>query len=783
MIVDLKGAILRNFYGVGTLVREPSPSEYFSLKVPHYQRPYRWDESRIAQLIRDWSENRSPSKRKSQDYFAGAVVTVASDGVKEHSIIDGQQRVTTLFLTNYINFTVIRHLILVEIQENSSGRLRELAGKLIDSASFLFRDESILDYFEQVANDINDLAEPAGMIEMQKKLGEFKESGSSDEAANPMKEYYKKLWISIKTNIIDSGVIDRSELEAETVKILTDNIRDDSLNLHYDRASYNASLAKVLRRFFLDTRLGGVSGHIIDNDSLSESEKVYTTALFTIQNEFMKIVENRNSVRAFLINIYELINGFLDQVKFCVIQTGAVDDAYTLFEVMNDRALALDDLDLIKNQFFKEFVQKNKTLTDKQLDEKIQDLDKQWGDEIFNHRDIRESDKQLIPYLSTVFFTGDASITNKNDVKFRVHLSDYLNKIDEYDYASIQRDFNIFQVCYELIRLVRLPYRTREREALAVEYELGTTDFYKTMHFLNAQKQEGVISGLVNFVLRTIANFSEEFDVEFSCTFIEWLLMSKTDVEANINKHERDQIKQKAYLDAIENIHKQSKVLWQTSMMATKADVPRDLARELIMDNNLSNIDCRYALKCKEAHDSKALFDEFSNWLKHWNYTKDSDFKIKTLFARLLKLNKQGSKLVSTPLKTTIDTNLIKTLELDHLVSQNFDANNEIFKFADDDQRDLYLHGLGNMMLLPKKQNIQKSNKPLESSIQFYDLSGLDKHFLIIDLNKLLEKLEKEDVQKNLEKRIQASTNFFTQRRESLINYFTQAVFLIEEKS
>ena len=41
------------------------------------------------------------------------------------------------------------------------------------------------------------------------------------------------------------------------------------------------------------------------------------------------------------------IDSMLEHIKFCVIITGNENDAYTLFEVLNDRALDIEDLDLI----------------------------------------------------------------------------------------------------------------------------------------------------------------------------------------------------------------------------------------------------------------------------------------------------------------------------------------------------------------------------------------------------------------------------------------------------
>lgn len=784
--MDLKGAILRNFYQVGTLVKEANPSDYFSLKVPHYQRPYRWDESRVAQLIKDWNENRSNSKdsqklsnEQSQDYFAGAVVTVASDNSDEHSLIDGQQRITTLFLANYINFTIIRQLLLLEIEDGRCGRLRALSERLSESARFLFRDKEVFNQFKKVAEYITDLADEDKMEAMHNRAKMHEAGELPDETESPLDKIYKDLWICKAKDFYSLADLDVAMFKESTIKNLNECIKNDNLNLHYDRESYNANLAKVLTHFFFDTQQRVKSFDILELNNMSETEQVYTTALYTIFKEFECITEEelrlkgddskRNPMRSYLVQMHELIYDFLNQVKLCVIQTGAVDDAYTLFEVMNDRALALDDLDLIKNQFFKEFVQKNNDLNDEELDKKIQNLDKQWGDDIFNHREIRAHDKKLIPYLSTVFLTGDDNITNKNETKYRIDLNKYLSQIDVYNSDMIQRDFNVFQVCYELIKITYLPYQRRYNASLIVEYELGSTEFHKTMYFLNALKQEGVISGLVNFVLRTIAKFSQQFDIEVSKKFIQRLLMSVTELTADLQKNEPDQSKADEIKEAVQLVHAQSKALWQASMMASKADAPREIAKSLIRVNNMSDFHNQKALELIEP-DFRALREVFSDWLSSWSYENDSvtKFKIKTLFARLLKLDRQNSKIVSTVVKTTIDPNSIIELELDHLIPQ---SGNEvgIFQFETEDEKQIYLHGLGNMMLLSKQENIQKSNKPLEESLGFYRTSGLGNHFLIRDLEEQLEDSEKNNIK---------ASEFFSKRKGDLVSYFVEAVMI-----
>lgn len=66
--------------------------------IPEYQRPYSWSDDEITTLfddIWDFSIDRTkPNGQKS--YFLGSIVSYTEDGVRQ--IIDGQQRITSLFL-------------------------------------------------------------------------------------------------------------------------------------------------------------------------------------------------------------------------------------------------------------------------------------------------------------------------------------------------------------------------------------------------------------------------------------------------------------------------------------------------------------------------------------------------------------------------------------------------------------------------------------------------------------------------------------------------------------
>ena len=66
--------------------------------IPEYQRPYAWGEDEIITLFDDlWEFSIERTKRKGATYFLGSIVSFENEkGEKE--IIDGQQRITSLFL-------------------------------------------------------------------------------------------------------------------------------------------------------------------------------------------------------------------------------------------------------------------------------------------------------------------------------------------------------------------------------------------------------------------------------------------------------------------------------------------------------------------------------------------------------------------------------------------------------------------------------------------------------------------------------------------------------------
>lgn len=75
------------------------------LSVPEFQRPYVWDERHIEELIKDWKdhfyhEDGRSYKKEAIEYYLGSIIVHNNNGKLD--IIDGQQRITTLLIMDYV---------------------------------------------------------------------------------------------------------------------------------------------------------------------------------------------------------------------------------------------------------------------------------------------------------------------------------------------------------------------------------------------------------------------------------------------------------------------------------------------------------------------------------------------------------------------------------------------------------------------------------------------------------------------------------------------------------
>lgn len=73
------------------------------LTIPDYQRPYVWTKEHIHELLIDWNDhffNEHHFNDEAINYFMGSIMIHNNNGVYE--VIDGQQRLTTLLIMDYV---------------------------------------------------------------------------------------------------------------------------------------------------------------------------------------------------------------------------------------------------------------------------------------------------------------------------------------------------------------------------------------------------------------------------------------------------------------------------------------------------------------------------------------------------------------------------------------------------------------------------------------------------------------------------------------------------------
>ena len=85
-----------------------------NLRIPEYQRPYRWEEKNVRQLLEDIMASKTSGKK---NYRIGSVILYDNPEEETLDIVDGQQRLTTLYLimkacssNNYQNTLKFNHI-------------------------------------------------------------------------------------------------------------------------------------------------------------------------------------------------------------------------------------------------------------------------------------------------------------------------------------------------------------------------------------------------------------------------------------------------------------------------------------------------------------------------------------------------------------------------------------------------------------------------------------------------------------------------------------------------
>ena len=90
--------------------------------IPEYQRPYAWSDEQIQTLFDDLVEYTENEKDNPSTYFLGTVVSYENES-KEQEIIDGQQRITSLFLLLRALYSKLNSMTETKEVKNFKGQI------------------------------------------------------------------------------------------------------------------------------------------------------------------------------------------------------------------------------------------------------------------------------------------------------------------------------------------------------------------------------------------------------------------------------------------------------------------------------------------------------------------------------------------------------------------------------------------------------------------------------------------------------------------------------------
>ena len=116
--------------------------------------------------------------------------------------------------------------------------------------------------------------------------------------------------------------------------------------------------------------------------------------------------------------------------------------------------------------------------------------------------DISASESKLISYLSISFITGDKNILYNQREKYRNALTEHFKYRDEYSPLELEEHFNIFELVRLILDLAGVRFRNKELYALRSEFDPNSSVLSKTIFLLLATGQEGVLAGLINYILK-----------------------------------------------------------------------------------------------------------------------------------------------------------------------------------------------------------------------------------------------------------------------------------------
>ena len=724
------------------------------IEIPYYQRPYRWEEENITNLFNDYNDNLSKTGNPSE-YFVGATVSVEDEDKTTFSLVDGQQRTTTLYLMNYV-----RYIIQLKLAEHTlkSNNAREDAKTEIDKLAAIYNNlignKNHLK-FKKIKETIS---------EECAKLPSYTEPDFPSKVTEALSSILNifKIELGLPSRLTTS----EKDYILESQKAMHAFFEKEELCLKYARSCYNTYLKNALCNIYLDfkEKSSDIVLKCLNKDNDNKNYLCAIEAIFDNAKEYVQktCANGPMNIWTMAQKMVDYLGEFIKHLSFCMILTTDPDDAYTLFEVLNDRALDVDDLELLKNHFYKVYCQHSPEISNSDKNKEIDKLDKLWVEEIFKGKGKKQKTKnRLIAYLATIFLTQSEQYDNKNDIKCKNEIQrKYTDNTKTYTKENIEHDFNVFYAMNVLIQTFNIEFKNVETNAIKADNNNSVSITYKTFALLYALKREAVLAALANVILaKYLSDHDQKLNIDQFKDYIEEL--------KNDERNEDPQF--------IE-IHECAFMLWKANILAKDHKTPRNkLATKIIATNGRKGYQKVSDLLTSDIE--KSLKSEFEIWINDWSYRRNH-LCVKILFLNLFRCTRICDSDSSDAKDYTYDKFQLKKsantynldadkINLDHLEAAKVRApENAYFMYNDPDKRSEVVNSLGNMMILDSKENNKKNNDPLKDSFKKYYDRKKD-YWMYKDIEQMMSNEIYFDLEKKIPKK-----EFFERRKKILVGCF-----------
>lgn len=739
-----------------------------NIKVKFYQRPYRWTAKKVTDLFEDYRDNRESALMNgdnSKEYFIGAVVFVDervqeekdSGKIWKYQVVDGQQRFTTLFLFNYIKYI----LLVKKVDEAARGnKSRDFNASLeaMEACYKGFIGEYNVKKIEQANSDLSNAFDNANQQRIDidlKDLNKWRQRvgwiADPDISAN---DYYENCRAAMYLF-----------LQNESLGITYEN---DNFNKYFKEA-----LAKIVIKFSNASEAAFCLESVEDYDENDETqvEFPYVQRAFGIFEQIKQLykVINPNAADSYikLCGYINLIDEMLENIKLCMIVSSDEDDAYKLFETLNDRSESVNDLELLKNYFYKTYTETSGE-PQKQVLKNISMLDNRWRDIFFKYEEL---EPEIFEYM-TVFFTGNTN-KNTNERKRKLiknYLSSYKRTYKPYSFEVIDRDFHYIEYIQKILLKIHRIDMTAMRKvsedsqmSLFIENDMNASIVKRALGLAMNLPYPVVVASLICDIIHNYANNTNNgtsFDIYVEDVFNE---------ERCKNKYP--------------GLWKDACVLWKATILSRNYESPKLLSDILAEKCNISRISVSRTVEDQiiqfdaNVLEESEVYKEFQEWISEWKFTDGAGkLKIKNLFMHLFlkyDLDKNTGKLKrASHIVRTYANEAIKQ-DLDHMDANGTgtDKQNKIRYFHYNlTDRKYFTNGLGNMIPLPVAINRGKHNTPMKDTLAAFSEENLN-GWIFDEAIDLFQK--NHTIINNYEV---PTKDFFNKRKDLLIAYFMRIV-------